>query len=612
MTGEEAENNRTGELPNSDREERNDNLVTEDHDDSVTGSSAGDVNRSYAADSESERDDLRENDTHRTEGGIDAHDVGNDAAGSADLRAREYWQSDRQYHDPESRYRDSYKGRKSFNSFDSSENGYYRSAGSGYPEHSKPVSKGKKWTAVIAMALVFGLIVGGVATGVHYAASSFSGFSSRKQEAEKEPSSGNKKKESKAPDVLNTEKEEVKRTTTDASKPKRANNGDLSVAEVAENALPSMVTISTMSVQQMQSVFGGTQSYDVEGAGTGIIIGENETELLVATNNHVIENATQLSVGFIDETVCEASIKGTDAANDIAVIAVKLSDIKPETKAEIRKATIGDSDQMALGDQVVAIGNALGYGQSVTSGYISAKNRELKLADEGSTFTSSGLLQTDAAINAGNSGGGLFNMKGELIGINEAKSSGNGSRSQASVDNVGFAIPTDKALPILQKLMKQETREIVEEDNRGYLGVNCADVSDEYASIYDMPTGVCFTNVLKDGPADKAGAKKGDVLTEFDGTRVTNYNNLKGVLQYYSSGDTVELLVKRADNGEYKDVRLSLTLGTADEIGMNDQTPMDQNTQQDPSEQENDSEEENDAGSFDPFRGTPFEGIFGN
>ena len=222
--------------------------------------------------------------------------------------------------------------------------------------------------------------------------------------------------------------------------------------------MPSVVTISTMSVEEMRSFFGGTQQYEVEGAGTGVIVGENDSELLIATNNHVVEGATSLSVGFIDESTAEAEVKGSDADNDLAVVSVKLSDISSDTMNQIKIASIGDSDDLELGQQVVAIGNALGYGQSVTCGYVSALNRSLTLTDEnGTTINSTGLIQTDAAINPGNSGGALLNMKGELVGINEAKSSSTPDGS--SVDNIGFAIPIDKAEESLKDLMNLPTRE---------------------------------------------------------------------------------------------------------------------------------------------------------
>ncbi len=332
------------------------------------------------------------------------------------------------------------------------------------------------------------------------------------------------------------------------------------VAEVAEECMPSLVTIATISVQEMQSIFGGRQQYEAHGAGTGVIVGQNETELLIATNNHVINGATSVSVGFIDETSVSANVKGIDADNDLAVVAIKLSDIPQETLNQIKIATIGDSDELVLGEQVVAIGNALGYGQSVTSGYVSAFDRDLTLSDGSSVFTSTGLIMFDAAINAGNSGGALFNMKGELVGINEAKSSST-SFSEASIEGMSYAIPVAKALPILQELMSLPTRDIVDAENMGYLGVTCADVTEDIAASYNMPEGVCLTEVLAGSPAEAAGLLKGDVLVEIEGRKVKTYEALCNELQYCAIGQTVELKVMRANNGEYQELTVNVTLG---------------------------------------------------
>ena len=335
------------------------------------------------------------------------------------------------------------------------------------------------------------------------------------------------------------------------------------VAVVAYEAMPSLVTISTMSVQEMQSFFG-TQRFEAQGAGTGVIVGENDTELLIATNNHVIEDAQEVSVGFIDEEVAEAKIKGTDRETDLAIVAVKLEDIPEETMSEIKTATIGDSDALVLGEQVVAIGNALGVGQSVTSGYVSALDRELDLSDSHNSFVSSGLIQTDAAINSGNSGGALLNMKGELVGINEAKSAY--TSSGVTVDNVGYAIPMSKAMPILEELMNQTTRDKLSEEEQGYLGVSLVNISDEFAQLYGIPQGVGFAEVAEGSPAAEAGAVRGDILTEFNGKSVATVEDVMDEISYYRSGEEVELTVLRADNGEYKEKTLTVTLGTEEAV----------------------------------------------
>lgn len=405
----------------------------------------------------------------------------------------------------------------------------------------KPMTTGKKWVTVVAMALVFGLIAGGTMFGVNAAGNYLAGNDSSSDQVG-----------------------QTQTTSSDSNSSSSDGSGQGTVAEVAKNAMPSVVTISTMSVEEMRSFFGGTQQYEVQGAGTGVIVGENDTELLIATNNHVVEGATSLSVGFIDEESVEGEVKGTDVNNDLAVVAVKLSDIPEDTMNQIKTATVGDSDDLQLGDQVVAIGNALGYGQSVTSGYVSALDRDLTLTDQsGTTINSTGLIQTDAAINEGNSGGALLNMKGELIGINEAKSSS--TSTGAAVDNIGFAIPIDKAEESLQQLMNLKTREKVDASQASYLGIRGEDVSAEASELYGIPTGVVITEVVENGPADQAGVKKGDILTELDGRSISGMAQLQDVLQYYAAGETVDLVVQRSDNGEYQAQTLSITLGSADD-----------------------------------------------
>ncbi len=428
-------------------------------------------------------------------------------------------------------------------------------------KNSGPKTTGGRWGVLIAMALVFGLIAGLVMYGVNYAANSIRPVSSSDKEAQITtiPSTGDTDTSDTDTDTAETGTESGTQTGTTGSA-----SGTKTVAEVAEEAMPALVTISTMSVQEMQSFFGGTQQYTVEGAGSGVIIGQNDTELLIATNNHVIDGASEVSVGFVDESVISANIKGTDSNNDLAIVAVQLTDIPQETLDQIKIITVGDSDALVLGDQVVAIGNALGYGQSVTSGYVSGLDRSLTFSDGTNTFTSDSLIQTDAAINSGNSGGALLNMNGELIGINEAKSSS--TSSGATVDNMGYSIPVSKAMPILEELMNEETKISYSEDEQGYLGVTCADVTSDYSSVYNMPEGVCFTSVLEGGPAAEAGALKGDVLIEVNGTSITTYSALSQELSYYAAGETIEITVMRANNGTYEEQTLTVTLGTKDVI----------------------------------------------
>ena len=399
----------------------------------------------------------------------------------------------------------------------------------------------KKWGTLILMAVIFGLIAGGIMYGVNAIGNKISSEKNiGKTETVNDGGSDNSSSDDSGDSAV----------------------GDDSVIEVTKNAMPSVVTISTMSVEEMRNFFGGTQQYQVEGAGTGVIVGKNDTELLIATNNHVVEGATSLSVGFIDESSVSGEVKGTDVNNDLAVVAVKLSDISTDTMGKIKVATVGNSDDLQLGQQVVAIGNAMGYGQSVTCGYVSALNRSLSLTDEsGNTINSTGLIQTDAAINPGNSGGALLNMSGELIGINEAKTES--TPTGGSVDNIGFAIPIDKAESSLKELMNLPTREKVDSSEASYLGIEGESVTADVTQLYGIPGGVIVASVVKDGPADKAGIKEKDIITELDGRSVANMEQLQDTLQYYAAGETVDIVVQRADGGEYKAQTLSITLGSA-------------------------------------------------
>ena len=409
------------------------------------------------------------------------------------------------------------------------------------PKVKKPMTTGKKWAMVVSMALVFGLIAGGTMFGVNTVGNMITGTGSHYTQLSQ----------------TETASSSAANSSSDSS-----STASGTVAEVAQNAMPSLVTISTMSVEEMQSFFGGTPQYEVQGAGTGVIVGENDTELLIATNYHVVEGATSLSVGFVDEQSVEGAIKGTDVNNDLAIVSVKLSDIPEDTMNQIKIATIGDSDELQLGDQVVAIGNALGYGQSVTSGYVSALNRDLTLTySDGTTIQSTGLIQTDAAINSGNSGGALLNMNGELIGINEAKSSS--STGGASVDNVGFAIPIDKAQSSLQEMMNMETREKVDESQASYMGIQGSDVSTEVTQLYNIPAGVVVAQVVENSPAAEAGIQQGDIITELDGRTISSMSQLQDTLQYYAAGETVDVVVQRSGNGGYEAQTLSITLGSA-------------------------------------------------
>lgn len=417
----------------------------------------------------------------------------------------------------------------------------------------------KKAGVTIALAVIFGLVAAVVFQAANFAADRF--LNTGKSSVQ----------------IKTTDSVDLQETASDDSTADKvlsdSENG--TVAAVAQASMPSVVAITTVSVQEIPSFFGySSHQYKSASTGSGIIVGDNDDELLIATNNHVVDGATTLSVCFIGDDVANAEtetvnagdngdlnvedavsakIKGTDADNDLAVVAVKKSDIPEDTLNQIKIAQIGSSDDLAVGQQVVAIGNALGYGQSVTSGWISALNRTIS-TDDGTNST--GLIQTDAAINPGNSGGALLNMKGELIGINSAK------YADSAVEGMGYAIPISKAKPILEELMNRETREKVDSSKKGYLGVSLANLTTEAIEMYNMPTGAFVRSVEDDSPAQEAGICKGDIIVKFDGQKVSDGDDLLDKLQYYKSGEKIEAVIARATNGEYEENTMELTLGT--------------------------------------------------
>lgn len=423
----------------------------------------------------------------------------------------------------------------------------------------KPMGTAKKFGFIVAAAAVFGIVAGSTFQAVNYV--------------------GDK--------MFPEENTKVESTVTTQSSAASAKGVSTSenkgnVAEVAKNVMPSLVSITNVSIQEIPNYFGfGTQQYEGQSSGSGIIVGQNDSELLIATNNHVVAGASSLTVYFTDQdgnavtaqdledtsaqedqssdgsaelengTAVAAQIKGTDSDNDLAVIAVKVSDIPEDVLSQIKVATLGDSDSLTLGEQVVAIGNALGYGQSVTSGYVSALNKKVSSENANSTF-----IQTDAAINPGNSGGALLNMNGELVGINSAKIASD------EVEGMGFAIPISKAEPILDNLMSRKTRDKVEdEDKAAYLGITCKNVTSEASEMYNMPVGVFVDSLVEGGPAEEAGLKAGDIIRKIDGTTVETYDNLVGQLEYYEAGEKIEFEISRADGGEYKEQTITVTLG---------------------------------------------------
>ena len=328
-----------------------------------------------------------------------------------------------------------------------------------------------------------------------------------------------------------------------------SSTGTSDIATIAKNAMPSIVSITNMSVQEVQSFFGGTQQQESTSVGSGIIIGQTDSELLILTNNHVVEGNEKLTVSFVDNESVEANVKGTDSTKDLAVVAVKISDVKDSTMDEIAVATMGDSSKLEVGEQVIAIGNALGYGQSVTTGIVSATGRTIDGFD-------GEYIQTDAAINPGNSGGALLNANGEVIGINSAKI------NSSAVEGMGFAIPISDASDVIQNLMNKETRSKVSDEERGYLGIKGYDVSEEGAQMYNMPTGVYVKEVMSGGGSEKAGLTKGSIITGFEGSSISGMSSLQEQLQYYKAGEEVTFTVQIPDkNGEYTEKDIKVTLG---------------------------------------------------
>ncbi len=347
--------------------------------------------------------------------------------------------------------------------------------------------------------------------------------------------------------------------TSNASLTKTSSVVTSDVSSVVENVMPSIVSITNMSVQEVQNYFGGTSKQESESAGTGIIISQNDSELLVVTNNHVVAGSDTLTVTFADGNSVEANIKGTDSEYDVAVVAVPLDSISEDTKKAISVATLGDSTELKVGEPAIAIGNALGYGQSVTTGVISALNRSVSETDQttGETTESSvKLIQTDAAINPGNSGGALVNASGEVIGINSSKLVGD------SVEGVGYAIPISDVSDLIENLMNQETKTKVAEADQGAIGIKGMSVSTEYSQQLNMPEGVYVSEVTLGGGAEKAGMTRGCIITGINGTTVSSKDDLQEQLQYYAKGDEVELTIQvPQSNGEYQEQSVNVTLG---------------------------------------------------
>lgn len=447
------------------------------------------------------------------------------------------------------------------------------------PKNSKKLAK--KIGAITLSAVLFGSVAAGSFQAVNY----FSPFSKTTS------SSGSASSNNSSSTSL------LKTTAVSGS----SNTGSLDVSDITTSAMPSIVAITNKSVQEVQDYFsqfgfggqGQTQTQETESQGSGIIIGKNDSELLMVTNNHVVEGADTLSVCFIDNQVYEAAIKGTDPENDLAVIAVPLDSISDDTMSQIAVASIGDSDSLKVGEQVVAIGNALGYGQSVTTGIVSAVNRTLSndSSDTQDSESSSGdsssatYIQTDAAINPGNSGGALLNMNGEVIGINSAK------LASTEVEGMGYAIPISRVSDIIDNLMNQTTRTKVDSDKQGTIGIKGINVTSDVQDKYGLPEGIYVSEVTSGSAADKAGITSGSVITKFDGKSVTDIENLQDLLQYYKAGETVELTLQVPDSDNYKEKTVSITLGSKSD------TSSDGNSQTERNENSNDRQQ---SGSYSP------------
>lgn len=399
----------------------------------------------------------------------------------------------------------------------------------------KPVPPlAKKTAGIVAAALLFGVVAGTTMSGVQMLSRHLN------PSAEQESVTVSQAETVPAPQTSKQENRPVVVTGTN------------DVSAIVERAMPSVVAINSVTQREIQNWFGQSQIYEGRGSGSGIIVGESESELLLVTNNHVIEGATSLSVNFCDNETAEAHIKGTDSENDLAVLAVSLDAISDDTKSKIAIATLGDSDSLKVGQGVIAIGNALGYGQSVTVGYISALDREVHTDEQ----TTRNLLQTDAAINPGNSGGALLNMQGELVGINSAK------YSSTDVEGMGYAIPISKVSSIIDELMTKKTRVQIEEERQGYLGIQGTDIDAKTANLYGMPQGVFVYKIVEGGAAAASDLKEKDIITKFDGQTVRTMAELKDMLIYYAGGDSVELTVQSLSDGAYVERQVTITLGT--------------------------------------------------
>lgn len=386
---------------------------------------------------------------------------------------------------------------------------------------------GNKLMKVVAIALVFGLVAGGTFSGVAYAISKKTGVNLTAATAKTLTTS----------DSVDSTAVSTATTVTD-------------VSDIVSNVMPAIVAVTNISYTEYRSMFGQSQTYESESAGSGIIVSQDNEYLYIATNNHVVSGAESLTITFNDGSAVPGTVKGTDSSVDLAVVAVAISDIDDATMDAIKVATLGNSDQVQVGESSVVIGNALGYGQSVTTGVISALSREVQLEDESGNTITSTLMQTDAAVNPGNSGGALLNMQGEVIGIVSAK------YSDTKVEGMGYAIPISTAKDIIETIINQE---VVSDDEASYFGIAGVDVASDVSKQYGMPTGVYVTKVAANSGASKAGIQKGDIIVSFNGREVSSMDEISNIMQYLKAGTKVEVVVAQASNN-YEETTLEVTL----------------------------------------------------
>lgn len=434
---------------------------------------------------------------------------------------------------------------------------YYRSYIPNEPKQNEKKEKVKKsslWKKVLGFSLA-GIMFGVCAGASFYFITSLADFSDRKMGIVSEVE---EKQEVSQGDVAGDMSANAESPSgIDVLEPQVVSTVVTDVTEVVDKVMPSVVSITNVYTETT-NFFGQSFANEAESSGSGIILGENEEELLLVTNYHVVASADTLKVQFINETVAEAQLKGADSNMDLAVIAVRLEDLDEATKSAISIATMGDSSALKVGEPAIAIGNALGYGQSVTTGVISALDRQIEMSEDGSVTGK--LIQTDAAINPGNSGGALLNVRGEVIGINSNKIGG------SAIEGMGYAIPISSAEPIIENLMSKETKAKVDDANKGYLGITGINVTPEVSKTYGMPKGVYVTQVYEGTAAAEAGIMNGDIIVGFEGSTVGSMEDLQGYLAYYEIGEQAEVTVKRATAGSYEDVTITVTLGKAAQI----------------------------------------------